>query len=520
MTPRDDQWGDWVEAPPARRRSALSGLFGTCVIAGAIWAASLRDAWPRFTHYARIGLVAAAVAGAAVVVVWSVRAWRSASRPVRVLTLGLAVVAGGTAAWTAGGVWGRVTLCGLSGVLLAAVGGPRLRRAERTQSDDPRQGPDWRTEVELGWPATARAAGLVHPDDKEAVAPLLGPVTEPAPGALQLLVGLRPVVLAPEDVRAAGETLRRRMGALVVRVRPGDESGMDTAQIRAYRRHPMRVPVSWRDLAPLDEPSGEWLPVGLDEWGDPAVIRWRMPLLITGAQDSGKTALIRASIAGAAVQSIPVRWWIWDNRADYRQLSTIAHRYASTWPQALAMLRELDAGLDALIASSPDLDTGYERTPRLSSPADVLIVGELLTALAGPGGKSSGPVQSEVQRLLARRARDGRALAHGTLATVQVSTKDDVGPIRDLFVQKACCRVESESLVDPALGSGALERGADAHRIPPELRGATVLIDPLTKDPVYARSALIPAGDTGAAIVRPYRALMGRHLTVIDGELG
>lgn len=520
MTPRDDQWGDWVEAPQPRRRSITSGLFGVTVIAGAVWAASLRDAWPRFQHYARLALLAGAVGAAAAAVVWSVRAWRAASRLARGLTVGLALLAGGTATWTAGGAWGRVTLCGLSGVLLATVGGPRLRRAQRTQSDDPGQGPDWRTEVELGWPGTARAAGLSHPDDPEVLAPLLGPVTEPAPGALELLVGLRPVVRAPEDVRAAGETLRRRMGALVVRVRPGDESGMDVAQVRAYRRHPMRVPVSWRDLAPLDDPSGEWLPVGVDEWGDPACIRWRLPLLITGAQESGKTALIRAAIAGAAVQSTPVRWWIWDNRADYRQLSTIAHRYASTWTQALSMLRELDAGLDDLIASSPDLDTGYERTPRLSSPADVLVVGELRTALAGPGGRSSGQVRDEVVRLLSRRAADGRALAHGTLAAVQVSTKEDVGPIRDLFVQKACCRVESESLVDPALGSGALERGADAHRIPPALRGVTLLVDPATKEPLYVRSAFVPAGETDAAILRPYRALMGRHLTVIDGELG
>lgn len=520
MTPRGDQWGDWVETPTPPRRSVVSGLFGTAVIAGAVWAASLHDAWPTFTRYARLGLAVAAVGGSVAAVVWSVRAWRAASRWARWSTVGLAVLAGGTVAWTAGGLWGRVTLCGLAGVLLAVVLGPRLRRDEPTQRDESGQVAGWAAQVEAEWPATARAAGLVHPDDPEVLAPLLAPVDEPAPAALELLVGLRPVLLAPEDVRAVGEKLRRRIGAQVLRVRPGDESGMDVAQVRAYRRHPMRVPVSWRDLAPLDDPTGEWLPVGVDEWGDLAMIRWRMPLLISGAQESGKTALVRAAVCGAAVQSIPVRWWIWDNRADYRQLSTIAHRYVSTWPDAVRMLRELDAGLDDLIASSPDLDTGYQRTPRLSSPADVLIVGELRTALAGPSGKSSSGVRDEVVRLLSRRAADGRALAHGTFATVQVSTKDDVGPIRDLFVQKACCRLESESLVDPALGSGALERGADAHRIPPSLRGVTLLVDPLTKDPLYARSALIPAGETDAAIIRPYRRLMGRHLTVIDGELG
>jgi hypothetical protein len=520
VTPRDDQWDAWIEAPPRPRRSIISGLFGAGVIAGAVWLASLRDAWPTFTRYARLGLAVAAVGGAVALSVWSVRAWRAASRLARAATLGLAVVAGGTAAWTAGGVWGRVTLCGLAGVLLAVVLGPRLRRDEPTQRDDGGQASGWSAQVEREWPATARAAGLVHPDDPDVLAPLLAPVTEPAAGALELLVGLRPVLRAPEDVRAAGETLRRRLGAQVVRVRAGDESGMDTARVRAYRRHPMRMPVSWRDLAPLDDPSGEWLPVGVDEWGGPAAIRWRMPLLISGAQESGKTALVRSAVCGATVQSIPVRWWIWDNRADYRQLSGVVHRYASTWPQALAMLRELDSGLDSLIESSPDLDSGYERTPRLSSPADVLIVGELRSALAGPSGKGSSGLRDEAVRLLSRRAADGRALAHGTWATVQVSTKEDVGSIRDLFVQKACCRVESESLVDPALGSGALERGADAHRIPPSLQGVTLLVDPLSKDPLYVRSAFVPAGETGEAIVRPYQALMGRRLTVIDGELG
>lgn len=520
MTPRDDQWGDWVHAPTRPRRSVLSGLFGLAAVSGAAWAASLPDAWPRFTHYARIGAVVGAAAAVVAAAAWAVRAWRAASRSVRLTASGTLSLAAGTALWLVGGLWGRVTLGGLTLVLAGMFLAPRLRREELTDGDESGQALDWKTQVEAEWPATARAAGLTHPDQPETVAPLLEPPAEPAPGVLDLLVGLAPVVLAPEDVRRAEEKLRRRIRASVVRVRAADPSGVDVAQVRAYRRHPMALAVSWRDLAPLDDPSGEWLPVGLDEWGSPAIIRWRLPLLITGAQESGKTALIRAGVAGACVQSVPVRWWIWDNRADFRALSGIAFRYASGWRDGVDLLRELDAGLDAVIASSPDLDSGYERTPRLSSPADVLVVGELLTAVAGPSGRGGAAVRDEVTGLLRRRTRDGRAMAHGFWTTAQVSTKDDVGAIRDLFPQRACCRLDSDSLVDPALGSGALERGADAHRIPPRLNGVTLLVDPDTKDPLYMRSAFVPPEDTQAAIVAPYRRLMGRRLAVIDGELG
>jgi hypothetical protein len=497
---------EWAPAP-AKRRSVVSGCFGVVAIGTAAALSTIPDAWPNTLRIAR----AVAIGGGGLAVVaggeWLVRTWRAAGRKVRLAAVALVVVAGGAVAWTLGGAWARVTVCVLGAGVLAVVLAPRLRREVITLSDD--EGPvgSWSTRVELGWTGIARAAGLVGPGEPPLVAPLLEPVTEPADGALELLVGLDEVRLLPEDVRSAEPALRRQLRADHVRIRP--ELVVDAARVRAYRRHPMDVPVSWTDITQMEDPTGEWLPVGPDEWGGQAAIRWRLPLIITGAQDAGKTALIRAGMVGANVQRLPVRWWIWDNRADYRQLSGIAHRYASTARAGLDMLRELDAELDDLIESSPDLSTGYERMPRLSTPADVLIVGELLTALG----------RDEVVHLLARRARDGRALAHGTWTTAQVSTKDDVPRVRDLFVQKACCRIESESLVDPALGSGALERGAAPHRIPAALRGVTVLVDPLTKEPYYARSALVAADEVGDAIVRPYQALMGRRLTVIDGDL-
>lgn len=495
-------------APPPRGRSLVSACFGLVVISGAAWAATIPDAWPRAMHAARLVAVGGGGLGVAVAAVWSVRTWRAASRPVRIAVLVLVLVAVVGVAWTVGGLWGRVTVCVLAAAALAVVLAPRLRREEPTQCDDDGQVMPWSTRVELDWTRIARAAGLIGPGEAGPVAPLLEPVTEPAPGALELLVGLDEVRLLPVDVRRAEPALLRNLRAAHLRVRAEQE--VDAARVRAYRRHPMDLPVSWRDLRPLADPTGEWVPVGLDEWGGQAAARWRQAWLITGAQDSGKTALVRAAIAGMCVQRIPVRWWIWDNRADFRQLRPVAHRYASGRKDGLVMLRELDAALDEVITSSPDLDTGFERTPTLSAPADVLVVGELLTALSGP---------AEVDKLLRRRAVDGRAMAHGFWATVQVSTKEDVGPIRDLFPHKACCRVESESLVDPALGSGALERGGEPHRIPAALRGVTVLINPMTKDPTYARSAWVPAADVDAAIVAPYRALMGRRLTVIDGEL-
>jgi hypothetical protein len=168
-----------------------------------------------------------------------------------------------------------------------------------------------------------------------------------------------------------------------------------------------------------------------------------------------------------------------------------------------------------------DEDAGYEWTPTLPEPAEILIVGELLTALEGPSGRggAAAEIRAAVPPLLRRVARDGRAMAIGFWATAQTTIKE--GPLdqlRDLMPQKAACRLESEHLIEPALGSGAKQATARPDLIPASLQGVTVLVDPVTREQTYIRSGWIPPRDNRAALIDPYRRLMGRHLTVIEGE--
>lgn len=516
MSPREESWEPPTQPSPPRDTSPVHwlALVLTPAVGPAWWWYGLPGPW---WAPSAVTLAVAVLGAGPRRVLWTVL-WVWA--PGRRCLLGLVAAAVGVVAWESGNVWARVTVCvlpALSGAVLAA---PRLRRDYTTEGDDLGFDPGWAGRVEAEWPAIARAAGLVGAGESGAVAPLLQPPAEPSPAALELRVGLAEVRLLPEDVRRAEGALRRQLRAPWVRVRAGSDDGADVALVRAYRRHPMAVPVSWRDVHPVEDPSGEWCPVGVDEWGGIASVRWRIPLLIAGAQESGKTVLVRAGIRGAALQRIPVRWWFWDNRADFLDLRPVAHRHAVGWADGLALLEELDAGLSARIASTAG---GYEWTPTLADPAEVLIVGELLTALEGPPGASAlaKKVRVEVPRLIRRRVIDQRAMAHGTWAAAQVANKE--GPlerVRDLFPQKAACRLEGDHLVNPALGPEALENGAAPHEIPAALQGVSVLINPLTRAPVEFRSGFIPPEDSGRAVVEPYRRLMGRHLTVIEGDAG
>jgi hypothetical protein len=54
-------------------------------------------------------------------------------------------------------------------------------------------------------------------------------------------------------------------------------------------------------------------------------------------------------------------------------------------------------------------------------------------------------------------------------------------------------------MVDPALGSGALDRGALAHELPASLKGAAYVLDVETRWPTLGRPAVVPVHEVPEA---------------------
>lgn len=351
-------------------------------------------------------------------------------------------------------------------------------------------------------------------------------------GGAVLTLDLMPGRKLPEDVTAAVPVLRAHLRAAVAVVEEVD-GGVDTVRLHAYRRHPLREPVDWRTLRPVDSgPDSGLAPFGRSAFaGRQSTFRWRLSTLVVSAPEQGKSTDFRAMWTGLVVQRVPHRVWLLDNKADYRGLRGAAHRVATGPLDGLAMLREFVAGLDGRYERSPAFDTGYEHTPTLAEPLDVLVVGELLDFLAfkvtGPQARAAGErgtvtdLRAEAVELVGyvgRRMRgaSGACWAAAQGANKSGSTEKIMEAVRDWFPQRIIHRLTDASLIAPAFGRPAEQ--APAHEIPPSLRGVGYVLDDDTGLPVMFRAAWVPPGDLDAAIIEPYRALMGAG-QVIPGEV-
>lgn len=511
--------------PPAESGKTLTGgLFGLLVVGGAVYASRHQ----RATAQAAAAVVLAGCVAAAGRLWWRGRADPGTAgavparrRPPWWLPLALAWVAGLGVAWVALGTAGRVLTCAVTGLSLVLLGWFALRYRQPTNDVNTEPDAEWRAEIAEEWPRAAAAAGLVHPDLLDVAAPLLAPPRPHGLGGTELIVGLRDVLRTPDEVQAALPGMRGRLHAPHLVVEPLGDDRFDAVALRAYRRHPMGLYVPWTALRPLDDPTGEWVPFGLTESARQAVTWWRLSKVIWGGVRRGKSGLIRAFLAGLSAQGIPHRLWFIDNRADFRGLRSIAHRYVGTGAMdALKLLRELAAVMDSRIDSHPGLDVGYELPATLRTPAEILVVGELITAQEGrfpPGTKDVRALRAETAALLRRFPREGRAVAVSAITTAQTPLKEVIGEIRDYFPESWAVHLPDASLVDPALGERAHERGADLPGIPKSLPGVGFMIDDHTGWPLMFRGADIPPADIRAALLDPYRRLMGPRLQVVRG---
>ena len=449
------------------------------------------DRWPYAGAFAAVFAVLA-LAGATPRR-WLVRAGRWALVGPwrwRALVAGLVAAA---ALWSRGSALlsCAVALLGAAPIFTAAVGCRLRRPRERTHPVKLSADEEWRQRVEDGWPDTAAKAGLASPDDPAEVPELAGPVEVLAPGALHYRLQLAAALQTPEDVTSRIPALVRRQRAGHIVVRPVDPHTPDDVDVWLWRgRHPLDVPVTWRDLAPLPGGPGEWVPVGRKATGGQLALRWRMSTGYFGAPETGKTTTQRAFLKGCQVQGLPLAGGlhIVDPNGD---LAPFRHMLGDRYAVSPRDGRAVVGRFAELVAERYSrLELGETVTPAPGTPALLLVVGEwspMRTARAGFGKDDVAGVAADL-RYVAGNGRRAAAAAH--LAD-QLTQKDELGPLRDLLPQRWLQWVPEAAMVDPALGSGALDRGARAHELPASLKGAGYVLDVETRWPVMGRPAHI-----------------------------
>jgi hypothetical protein len=207
--------------------------------------------------------------------------------------------------------------------------------------------------------------------------------------------------------------------------------------------------------------------VGLDSMGHPVLKDLRLPHLIAGGKGAGKSTECWRILQALVELLIPFRVRCFDPKGgmEFIDLRDKAYYYESNptqWARFLeAALHAVACRMDAL--SKAGLKKCPFNDPRF--PLDVMVIDELLTVIAMMKGKKIkvGGVEVPAMEAFMVFLSTCRAAGFTVIACTQLTQKEALGIIRDLFDYVTCLRVASPEMVRAVLGDANLY---PAHEIP------------------------------------------------------
>ncbi|GAA3801918.1 FtsK/SpoIIIE domain-containing protein [Amycolatopsis tucumanensis] len=222
---------------------------------------------------------------------------------------------------------------------------------------------------------------------------------------------------------------------------------------------------------------------------------WHVPLhgsgshtLVAGASGAGKNSMMwcpLVSIAPALRDGLVRVSGIDPKGMELAYGRGIFHRYAVTPKDALEVLDELVAAMDARKAEF----AGRVRNVPISAenPLELVEFDEIGALTKYTDRKTREQIVERVALLTTQ----GRALGFTVRGYVQEPTKDTV-PVRELFPRRICLRVTSKSHVGMVLGDQAYERGAWANRIAETEAGVGYVWGEGLREPLRVRAGWVP----------------------------
>jgi len=317
------------------------------------------------------------------------------------------------------------------------------------------------------WPAVMASAGLVqapvYPSGVKRKPRIVR--MRPTRHGVRAWVAASSVAAGSADFAKVADKLRNGFGCLDVKV--------------AEHKHLIMIDFMWMD--PLAWPiTVDKLPrstrrghvvVGVTETGgglekDPAASQ-----LIVGTLGSGKSSEVWAMLYQLQRYGIPHRVRVFDPKGgqEFGELEDAAWKYERNplnWPDFVSTaLAGMTKRLEALRARG-------QRThaPTWAEPLDIMLIDELLTALAFDRIKKAKIGGKEIAATEAFKVylSQCRSAGYSVWALSQLGQADVIGNIRGLFPYASLLRVgpAESALVDVILGSGA-RNAYPAHLLPP-----------------------------------------------------
>jgi S-DNA-T family DNA segregation ATPase FtsK/SpoIIIE len=295
----------------------------------------------------------------------------------------------------------------------------------------------------------------------------------------------------PEDVDEVARALASARGVQRCQVR---EVTPNVVSIDFQRRNLLAEPVACPDLVTLAEVDGRSVDVrrvwsGRTEYGQD----WHVPLagghtLVVGSTGAGKNSVMwcpLVSIAPAIRDGLVRVSGIDPKGMELAYGRRIFHRYAVTGTDALAVLDELVAAMDARKSEF----AGRVRSVPISRehPLELVEFDEIGALTKYTDRKSRDAITEKVALLTTQ----GRASGFTVRGYVQEPTKDTV-PVRELFPRRVCLRVSAKSHVGMVLGDQAYERGAWANRINESEAGTGYVFGEGIREPLRIRAGWVP----------------------------
>ncbi len=351
------------------------------------------------------------------------------------------------------------------------------------------------TVADPGQPVTVQ----VTPFRRTAVAPKVKPRRDQVPRVIgvrsgpswdEVKVRLVPGQ-TPEDFDLAARALAVARGVARCQVR---ELAPDVVSIDYQRRDRLASVIVCRRPADLVQVRGEEVDLtkvwsGRTEYGGD----WHQSLvgghtLVAGATGAGKNShgwCPIVSIAPAIRDGLVRVSGIDPKGMELAYGRRIFHRYAVTSRDALELLDDLVAGMEA----RKGIFAGSHRMVPISRehPVELLEFDEIGALIRYVGDRKTREAIIDRVALLNTQ---GRALGLTVRGYVQEPTKDTV-PVRELFPRRICLRVASKTHVGMVLGDQAYDRGAWANRIGESEAGIGYLFGEGIREPLRVRAGWV-----------------------------
>lgn len=290
--------------------------------------------------------------------------------------------------------------------------------------------------------------------------------------------------ITPNDFKAGADEIVGTLGGHELKVESDSPARATLHMIWGDPTSRILLPGDLEGMQPFDQNS---VVFALDPDHMGVEISYTTSILICGLSESGKSNALWSILNGMNNAGLRITLRVIDpaGGVELQELedSPMTVEYVDTVPGADNLIARANTAMDERLAEMKRRSISVWD----EDDVDVLVVDELLLLN-----------RYDEHSLFGKRLSSGRKAKHIVIALSQLSQKDALGVVRDLFPQRMCHATKSEQMTNTALGEGAHKDGAKCTEINQATPGVGYIWDRQTRSYTRFRTPLIDKADRRA----------------------